>query len=130
MKAVNKTHNTRNLDKGFTLLSLLRFLNVDPGEFFEKEFFIKMISLDNIFQRAKARETTAYAGGVPVQKKPGGFGCGLQNTFYTGFRNFKNIAHSKYRISSFPRAVFALAQIRTVKIIFPNRLQCAPDRAA
>ena len=110
MKAVNKTLSSRNLDNDFILLSLLMFLNVNPGEFFDKEFFIKLIGVDNIFQRTKARETTAYAGGAPVQKKPGGFRCGFQNTFHAGFRNLKIIFHSRYRISSFPRAVFALAQ--------------------
>ena len=77
MKAVNKTLSSKNLDNDFILLSLLMFLIVNPGEVFEKEFFIDLISLDDILQRAKAREATAYAGGAPVQKKPGGFGCGL-----------------------------------------------------
>ena len=78
------------------------FLNGDFGEFFDKEFFIKLIGVDDVFQRTKARETTAYAGGVPVKKKPGGFGCGLQNTFHAGFRNLKIIVHDGYRISFFP----------------------------
>jgi hypothetical protein len=86
------------------------FLNGDFGEFFEKEFFIKLISVDDVFQRTKARETTAYAGGMTVNKKPGGFGCGLQNTFHAGFRNLKIIVHHEYRISLSPETVFALAQ--------------------
>ena len=53
------------------------FLNGDFGEFFDKEFFIKLIGVDDIFQRAKARKTAAHAGGVPVNKKPDSFGCGL-----------------------------------------------------
>jgi hypothetical protein len=86
------------------------FLNGDFGKFFDKEFFIKFIRVDDVFQRTKAREAAADAGGMPVNKKPGGFGCGLQNTFHACFRNLKNIAHGGYRISSFPRVVFALAQ--------------------
>jgi hypothetical protein len=86
------------------------FLNGDFGEFFDKEFFIKLIGIDDIFQRAKARETTADAGGVPVQKKPGSFGRGFQNTFHAGFRNLKIIVHHEYRISLSPETVFALAQ--------------------
>jgi hypothetical protein len=86
------------------------FLNTDLREFFDKEFLIKLIGVDDIFQRAKARETTADAGSVPVKKKSRSFGRGLQNTFHIGFRNFKKIIHDEHRISSFPRAVFALAQ--------------------
>jgi hypothetical protein len=86
------------------------FLNGDFGEFFDKEFFIKLIGVNDIFQRAKARETAADAGGVPVEKKPGGFGCGFQNTFHAGFGNLKIIVHHAHRISFFPRTVFALAQ--------------------
>jgi hypothetical protein len=77
MKAVNKTVNIRSLTNDFILLSLLMFLSVDLGEFFEKELSIKVIGVDDIFQRTKARETTAHTGGVPVNEKPGGFGCGL-----------------------------------------------------
>ncbi len=94
------------------------FLNGDPGEFFDKEFFIKLIGIDDIFQRAKARKTTAYAGGMTVNKKPGGFGCGLQNTFHACFRNFKIIVHHAHRISLSPNIVFALAQIRIVILFF------------
>jgi hypothetical protein len=93
------------------------FLNVDPGEFFEKELFIKVIGVDDIFQRTKACETTANAAGVLVKKKSRNFGRRLQDTFHIGFRNFKNVAHGGYRISSFPRAVFALAQTRFTPII-------------
>ena len=53
------------------------FLNGDFGEFFDKELFIKLIGIDDIFQRAKTREATAYAGGVPVNKKSDSLGCGL-----------------------------------------------------
>ena len=110
MKAVNKTLSSRNLANDFIWFSLLMFLNGDFCEFFDKEFFIKLISIDDVFQRTKARETTAYAGGAPVQKKPGGFRCGFQNTFHAGFRNLKIIVHHGYRISLSPETVFALAQ--------------------
>jgi hypothetical protein len=111
MKAVNKTLSSRNLANDFILLSLLIFLNGDFCEVFEKEFFIKFISVDDIFQRAKARKTTAYAGGMPVNKKPDRIGCGFQNTFHAGFGNFKIIVYHAHRISLSPITVFALAQI-------------------
>jgi hypothetical protein len=115
MKAVNKTLSSRNLADDFILLSLLMFLNGDFGEFFDKEFFIKLIGVDDVFQRTKARKTTAYAGGMTVNKKPGSFGRGLQHAFHACFTNFKNIAHGEHRISFFPRVVFALAQTRFAK---------------
>ena len=102
--------SSRNLANDFILLSLLMFLNGDFGEFFEKELFIKVIGVDDIFQCTKACETTANAAGVLVKKKSRSFGRRLQNTFHIGFRNFKNIAHGELRISFFPRTVFALAQ--------------------
>lgn len=95
------------------------FLNGNFGEFFKKEFFIKLIGVDDTFQRAKARKTAAYAGGMPVNKKPDSLGCGLQNTFHACFRNLKNIAHGEHRISFFPRAVFALAQTRFAQVDLP-----------
>ena len=76
---------------------------IDFGEFFEKEFFIKLIGVDDIFQRAKTRKATAYAGGVPVKKKPDRFGCGFQKIFHAGFGNFKIIVHDEHRISLFPQ---------------------------
>jgi hypothetical protein len=87
------------------------FLINEFAEVFEKQFFIKLVRVDDIFQRAKASEAAAYAGSVPVKKKPDRIGCGLQNAFHAGFRNFKIIVHHAYRISLSPIPVFALAQI-------------------
>jgi hypothetical protein len=93
-------------------------LNHEFGEVFAKAFFIKLVCVNDIFQRAKTREAAAHAGSVPVKKKPDRIGCGLQNTFHAGFKNLKIIVHHGHRISLSPEFVFALAQIRTVKLFF------------
>jgi len=94
------------------------FLSNDFGEIFEKELFIKLVGVDDIFQRAKACKAATHACSVPVKKKPDRIGCGFQNTFHAGFRNLKIIVHHEYRISLSPETVFALAQIITVKLFF------------